>query len=657
MATITNYGRDDAQALKERKPLPPDPSCQPCPDCGGLECLCRPRFFAGQLLSEQDLNGLEEYVIDKNKLHNRHLFGSGVVCGLEVKCSPCDDGFVTVTPGYALSPCGEDIVVCKQDTVNICELIARCRVDEEPDCGPYRGQDSCGEVIEDWILSIRYAESPSRGITPLTGAGQGCGCSCAGPCSGKCGGGKSCGCGGGPACSCGAAKALTDPEPLRQPRLNRGAPPSCEPTLTCESYRYDVFRAPEPERGEGRPTTGLAGVFGKLQGDLMENITCCLKQLQAALPPAPGNVTSINAGQQQVWFQWGCQMRTALAHYIAKTGGHDCDAIAKLQAIVVPNPNQDINAFQPAMQSAMSEFTLLMFEFALACICSNALPQCPPPGDPRVPLALVKVRRGDCHVISVCNWTPLRKHVLTFPTLEYWFGFIPIIPALRNLMHKICCELFGLRPIFQPPPERFDTVRMDMPIREEAMRSRGAAGMRAEGAAAEAEQPASYAFDTVLPIDPFAGMTFDTGFVSAVMRRQAEGTTVATLGDLARAMLERPDMSTDATVDEEARLKRVDELSRSGLAAVFAGAAPIAQPFAELVRGVANAPQRDPEIEALKATVARQSDDIRTLKARVTRSFAAREAPAAEAPAPARTAPAKARKTRTKAGTRRKPNK
>src|SRR3954453_19853802 len=106
MATITNYGQ--AQGLKERKPLPADPSCQPCPDCGGLECLCRPRFFAGQLLTEQDLNRLDHYITEKHKLHNRHLWGSGVVCGLEVRCAPCDE-LVTVTDGYALSPCVEDI--------------------------------------------------------------------------------------------------------------------------------------------------------------------------------------------------------------------------------------------------------------------------------------------------------------------------------------------------------------------------------------------------------------------------------------------------------------------------------------------------------------------------------------------------------------------
>ena len=96
----------------------PKPTCDPrppCPACGGLECLCRPRFFAGQLLTDDDLNRLDYYIVEKNRLHNRYLVGTGVVCGLEVVCSICDpagNGTVVVRPGYALSPCGNDIVVC-----------------------------------------------------------------------------------------------------------------------------------------------------------------------------------------------------------------------------------------------------------------------------------------------------------------------------------------------------------------------------------------------------------------------------------------------------------------------------------------------------------------------------------------------------------------
>src|SRR5690349_21018508 len=65
------------------------PTCDPrpvCPSCGGLECLCRPRFFAGQLLTDEDLTRLDHYIQAKNRLHNRFLHGWGVACGLEVVC-------------------------------------------------------------------------------------------------------------------------------------------------------------------------------------------------------------------------------------------------------------------------------------------------------------------------------------------------------------------------------------------------------------------------------------------------------------------------------------------------------------------------------------------------------------------------------------------
>src|SRR5499427_8529321 len=126
---------------------PDVPACapEPCPACGGLQCLCRPRFFAGQLLTEEDLNRLEHYIIEKNKLHNRYLHGWGVVCGLEVVCHPCHN-LGTVKSGYALSPCGEDLVVCADETVDVCALITQCRPRDHrfPDCDaprPNRGED------------------------------------------------------------------------------------------------------------------------------------------------------------------------------------------------------------------------------------------------------------------------------------------------------------------------------------------------------------------------------------------------------------------------------------------------------------------------------------------------------------------------------------
>ena len=55
----------NANAWSRSKPAPrqrpapcDDPSTPRCPACNGLKCLCRPRFFPGQLLTDDDLNRL-----------------------------------------------------------------------------------------------------------------------------------------------------------------------------------------------------------------------------------------------------------------------------------------------------------------------------------------------------------------------------------------------------------------------------------------------------------------------------------------------------------------------------------------------------------------------------------------------------------------------
>src|SRR2546421_5594659 len=206
----------------------------PCPTCGGLECLCRPRFFAGQLLTEEDLNRLEHYILAKSNLDNHYLHGWGTVCGLEVICSPCA-GQVTVTSGYALSPCGEDILVCKDDTVNVCDLIRQCKNNQrrQLDCEPpnFGSGNDCKDVPEEWILAIRYDEKASRGITALRGSTAS---SCCSRCS--CGGSSSCG------CSCHAQTNGTMKNGSKSSQKTVSA--QCEPTITCEGYVYEVYKAP-----------------------------------------------------------------------------------------------------------------------------------------------------------------------------------------------------------------------------------------------------------------------------------------------------------------------------------------------------------------------------------------------------------------------------
>jgi hypothetical protein len=133
----------------------------------------RPQFFAGQLLTEDDLQSLDDYVVAKNRLHTRYLFGSGVVCGLAVTCEPCGGGKVIVNPGYALDCCGNDIVVpCPQTldiNVMVRDLLLRMR-------GGYDCGDPCaGTGTTSSGLSATGAPSTpgAHSITAASGAAQG----------------------------------------------------------------------------------------------------------------------------------------------------------------------------------------------------------------------------------------------------------------------------------------------------------------------------------------------------------------------------------------------------------------------------------------------------------------------------------------------------
>ena len=141
-----------------------------CPVCGGLECQCRPRFFAGQLLSDEDLNRLDRYIIAKNKLHNRYLHGWGVVCGLEVACDPCP-GFVTVKSGYALGPCGDDIIVCEDTRVDVCELVNACCERPHDECEPPRPVR--GDECKDAVRGLGACDQVHRASDPRGHAAQG----------------------------------------------------------------------------------------------------------------------------------------------------------------------------------------------------------------------------------------------------------------------------------------------------------------------------------------------------------------------------------------------------------------------------------------------------------------------------------------------------
>jgi len=436
------------------------------PACGRLQCLCRPRFFAGQLLSEQDLNRLDCYILEKHKLHNRHVHGWGVACGLEVRCHPCEDHYVTVGPGYALSPCGEDIVVCEEDTVDVCELINKCREKErsQDPCRPYSYSPDCPEEEEDWVLAIRYDERPERGMTALRHVSSSC------------------------------------HKSHEEPKMRRDTPPQCEPTAVCESYRYEVFRAPSKDPiGDGSKWP---------HGEMIDRMVACIDNLTSNLPemseevsheitsdPNIGDtvitldsVDEIEIGQllniggypheefvvvqgvdgpaktvsfmpalskdfhsgiflrivdMDARYDWCCNFKYAIAQYVKENPGYNCQYQNALNNITCPDPKLSALEFKDTWIRAFEELANIFTEVFLSCICSNLLPPCPQPTDePRVPLAVVTIGAdvNRCRVQQVCTWPNFRKFLTTFPNLQYWLSWLPVMWFVRLGLQSICCD-------------------------------------------------------------------------------------------------------------------------------------------------------------------------------------------------------------------------
>jgi hypothetical protein len=183
MKTATSSGCGCGGAARSVGPLVPTRVKSGDCGCGGSGCSCsgitgasscdsqlgflRPHFFPGQLLTEDDLGGLVDYVTQKQKLHNRMLFGDGIVCGLEVDCDPCGGGKVTVGAGYALDCCGNDIVVPCPVQVDINAMVRQLQRKLGVDCGdpcPTPGKKKCPQPLDTPDDGNADAAQPSESL-------------------------------------------------------------------------------------------------------------------------------------------------------------------------------------------------------------------------------------------------------------------------------------------------------------------------------------------------------------------------------------------------------------------------------------------------------------------------------------------------------------
>jgi len=141
----------------------------------------RPRFYARQLVTPDDLTLEQDYFRARLRRHNRYLHGWGVVCGAQVVPAYFIDSAgakkpkpwkVIVKAGYVLGPYGDEIFI---ETDQCVDVRKRCVTPETPDdeeCLEAHPAPTQGEAEDQW-LAIRYVEKKTRLVKVPLG---GCGC-------------------------------------------------------------------------------------------------------------------------------------------------------------------------------------------------------------------------------------------------------------------------------------------------------------------------------------------------------------------------------------------------------------------------------------------------------------------------------------------------
>ncbi len=100
-------------------------------------------------------------------------------------------------------------------------------------------------------------------------------------------------------------------------------------------------------------------------------------------------------------------------------------------------PLSQLIEYRAAVINALVDLLGGLIQYLKDCICDHFLINCPSCDEnDKLYLACITVKAGK--VFKVCNFS-LRKYVHSFPTVEYWMSIIPIIPAVKFAIEKICC--------------------------------------------------------------------------------------------------------------------------------------------------------------------------------------------------------------------------
>jgi hypothetical protein len=97
------------------------PSTSNCAGCGA-PLLERNRYFTGKFMTARDFQGEQDYLRNRQQLHNRMLHGWGIVAGLEVQTNPntdCQSTTLVVMSGMALDCCGREVILAANEVIPV----------------------------------------------------------------------------------------------------------------------------------------------------------------------------------------------------------------------------------------------------------------------------------------------------------------------------------------------------------------------------------------------------------------------------------------------------------------------------------------------------------------------------------------------------------
>jgi len=381
------------------------------------------------LLTERDLNHEQAYFLAKNRLHNRYLHGTGVVCGLQVVCSECA-GWVTVKSGYAIDPCGNDVIVCQDYAFNVLQAIQNCAPPAQAaNCAPLRyvPSPSCQNMTQTWCITIQYQEQQSNLVTPLMQVPSNGASSCAGSSPGG-----TTGCSAGtasPSCGCSSSASQTSSS------TPTGA---CEATRILEGFQLGVIPAPSSAtESEAAPGTFL---YQFLQ---------CYTTLEGLISSPPSLNGFSNAAAYQAALSYQAQVESALASFDVT----NCQPLSSLSSMIITAPpaSGDKGDYIGCLQNDIAKITQAIVAPLRDCLCYALLPACAPaPCANCLILACVTVQNNQ--VTNICNFGE-RRQLITFPTLYYYLE--PFYTLVRELLGRLCCDqeevkrLLGRNNLFQ----------------------------------------------------------------------------------------------------------------------------------------------------------------------------------------------------------------